>query len=452
MRDGGRLAAAIEVLTDVEQRHKPARLALKAWGDGARYAGSRDRAFVSGLVLDALRRRRSTAWAMGEDSPRAAVLGVLRLVWGWPADRIVEAAADEHGIGGLSPAERRALAGSERAPAPAPVAGDYPDWADPLLARVFGDDRAAELAALAERAPVDLRANRLKTDPERAARALAPLRAEPAGVLPDAFRIAAPAAADRAGSVETIPQFGKGWFEVQDLGSQIAAACAGDIKGKQVLDFCAGGGGKTLALAAAMANTGQLYAHDSDARRMADIVPRAARAGVRNLQIRSPVEAESLKGLEGKMDLVFVDAPCTGSGVWRRHPDSKWRLSPEQLERRMAEQDRVLDQACAYVKPGGRLIYVTCSIFAEENEDRVAAFLERNAAFVSGLLPSPWRGEGPGMGVGSVQAETPASETSDGATPIPTLPPSRGKGSMLRLTPLSAGTDGFFVALLERTA
>lgn len=278
------------------------------------------------------------------------------------------------------------------------------------------------MAALAERAPVDLRANTLKTDPDRAAKALNPLHAVPAGVLPDAFRIPAPAATDRAGSVETIPQFGKGWFEVQDLGSQIAAACAGEIKGKQVLDFCAGGGGKTLALAAAMGNTGQLYAHDSDARRMADIIPRATRAGVRNLQIRSPVEPEPLKGMEGKMDLVFVDAPCTGAGTWRRHPDSKWRLSPEQLERRMAEQDEVLGQASAYVKPGGRLIYVTCSIFAEENEDRIAAFLERH----------------PGFAVRPAAFEAVA----DHATPE----------GFLRLTPLTATTDGFFVALLERIA
>lgn len=432
-------------------------MALKGWGESARYAGSKDRAFVSGLVLDVLRKRRSLGWAMGEGSARAAALAALRFGWDWPLERVAEAADDgEHGIGGLTEAEQAALAEPNGTPAPAPVAGDYPDWLEPHITRVFGEGRAVEMAALAERAPVDLRANRLKTDPERAARALTPLHAVPAGLLPDAFRIPAPAATDRAGSVETIPAFGKGWFEVQDLGSQIAAACAGDIRGKQVLDFCAGGGGKTLALAAAMGNTGQLYAHDSDARRMADIIPRATRGGVRNLQIRSPVEPEPLKGMEGKMDLVFVDAPCTGSGTWRRHPDSKWRLSPEQLERRMAEQDQVLDQAHAHVKPGGRLIYVTCSIFAEENEDRLAAFLARTPTFSVKPLPSPWRGEGLGMGVEVDQADTPASGMADGGAPIPTLPPFRGKGltpeGFLRLTPLTAGTDGFFVALLERTA
>ncbi len=162
---------------------------------------------------------------------------------------------------------------------------------------------------------------------------------------------------------------------MQDAGSQIAAAVAGDIRGRQVLDFCAGGGGKTLALAAAMANTGQLYAYDADARRLAETARRAQRAGVRSLQVRSPIDPAALAGLEGRMDLVFVDAPCTGSGTWRRHPDAKWRLTPQHLERRIAEQVAVLAGAAPFVKPGGRLIYVTCSLLAEENEDRVAAFV-----------------------------------------------------------------------------
>lgn len=398
-------------------------MALKGWGESARYAGSKDRAFVSGLVLDVLRRRRSLGWAMGDDSVRAAALAALRFVWDWPVERIADAAADEqHGIGALTEAELTAFATPRAEVPPAAVAGDYPNWVDPYLTRVFGEARAEEGAKLAERAPVDLRANSLKTDPERAAKALAPLHAVPAGLLPNAFRMPAPAATERTGAVETIPAFGKGWFEVQDLGSQLAAACAGEIKGKQVLDFCCGGGGKTLALAAAMGNSGQIYAHDSDARRMADVIPRATRAGVRNLQIRSPVEAEPLKGMDGKMDVVFVDAPCTGSGTWRRHPDAKWRLSEDQLGKRIVEQDTVLDQAAPLVKVGGRLVYVTCSVFAEENEDRIAAFLARHPGFA--IKP---------VTLGPV---------AEHVTPQ----------GFLRLTPRTAATDGFFVALLERTA
>ena len=420
MRDGGRLAAAIEVLGDIVARHKSARMALKAWGDSARYAGAKDRAFVSGLVLDVLRRRRSLAWRMGDDGDRAAVLGAVRFLWGWELPRVEAAAGEPHGPGALTDADRARLAVDPGvANAPPPVRGDYPDFLDPSLARVFGEDRAAEGEALAERAPVDLRVNTLKTDTARAMKALAPFDPQASDLLPTAIRIVPPAASERGAAIETAPEFEKGWFEVQDLGSQLAAARAGDIAGQQVLDFCAGGGGKTLALAAAMGNRGQLYAYDSDARRLTDTVRRAQRAGVRNLQVRSPIHPEPLKGLEGRMDVVFVDAPCTGSGVWRRHPDAKWRLTPQQLARRMAEQDGVLAQAAVFVKPGGRLVYVTCSLLAEENEDRVAGFLHGHPDFAS------------------VPATGPADAFLAAA------------GS-LRLTPRTSGTDGFFVAVLLR--
>ena len=423
MRDGGKLAAAIEVLADIEAHRRPVRLALKAWGDRSRFAGAKDRAWVSGLVLDALRRKRSLAWRMGEEGPRALALGVLGLSWSWPLERIAEAAGDEpHGPGPLTEAEIQALtAPRDLAQAPAAVRGDYPDWLDGSLQRVFGDGAAEEATALAERAPVDLRVNLLKTDPERALKALSPLAAQPAGVLPTALRIAAPDPSARGGAVEAIPQFFKGWFEVQDLGSQIAAACAGEVKGKQVLDLCAGGGGKTLALAAAMGNTGQIYAYDADARRLTDTVRRGDRAGVRNLQVRSPIQPDPLKGLEGRMDLVFVDAPCSGSGSWRRHPDTKWRLTPEALSRRLADQDAVLDLGSGFVKPGGRLVYVTCSVLPEEDEDRVAAFLERHEGF----------------------ARRPAVEQ-------PELVERLTPEGYLRLTPRTSATDGFFVAVLER--
>jgi 16S rRNA (cytosine967-C5)-methyltransferase len=418
VRDGGRLAAAIAVLDDMEDRHKPARMALKNWGESARYAGAKDRAFVSGLALDVLRRRESLGWRMGAEGNRARALGALGFLWDWPVERIAAAAAEDHGPGALTQAETAAL--SEPAAlddAPPSVRGDYPAWLIPQMERVFGEACAAEGAALAARAPVDLRVNTLKTDVARALKALSPFKAAPAGVIETALRVAAPAASDRAPAVETAPEFEKGWFEVQDLGSQIAAALAGEIKGRQVLDFCAGGGGKTLALAALMGNSGQLYAYDSDARRLTDTVRRSQRAGVRNLQVRSPVGAAApLADLEGRMDLVFVDAPCTGSGVWRRQPDAKWRLRPEQLARRMAEQDAVLRAAAAFVRPGGRLVYVTCSVFAEENEDRLDAFLARDPAFRRRAIQAPQ--------------------------------PLRDQA---RLTPRSAGTDGFFVASAERT-
>jgi len=412
------------VLEDIEQRHKPVRMALKNWGEQSRYAGAKDRAWVSGLVLDALRRRRSLSWMIGGEDARAVVIAALAFAWDWPAQRIAEAVGDEpHGPGALSEAEMTALASSRPlGDAPAPVRGDYPDWLDEPLTRQYGDDRALETAALATRAPVDLRINGLKTDVPRALKALSPLGAAPAGVMALALRVPAPGAAERAAPVESAPEFQRGWFEVQDLGSQIAAAAAGEIKGRQVLDFCAGGGGKTLALAAAMGNSGQLYAYDSDARRLSETVKRATRAGVRNLQVRSPIRPDALDGLEGRMDLVFVDAPCTGSGTWRRHPDAKWRLTPAQLERRIAEQDAVLAAASVYVKPGGRLVYVTCSLLAEENEDRVADFLAAHPDFANAAID-----------IAGTEAWT------------------TGAGH-LRLTPRNADTDGFFVAALTRSA
>jgi 16S rRNA (cytosine967-C5)-methyltransferase len=425
LRDAGRLAAAIDVVTEIETRHRPVRLALKRWGESARYAGAKDRAFVSGLALDVLRKRRSLSWRMGDESPRAAALAALRFEWDWPLERVAEAAGEEpHGSGPLSEAERAALeAPRDLAGAPDAVRGDYPDWLDASMARAFEDERADEGAALAARAPVDLRVNLLKTDPERALKALAPLNAEPTGVLPTALRMPALDPADRSRAVEAVPQFSKGWFEVQDLGSQIAAASAGEVKGKQVLDLCAGGGGKTLALASAMGNTGQIYAYDSDARRLADTIRRADRAGVRNLQVRSPIHPDPLKGLEGKMDMVFLDAPCSGTGSWRRHPDTKWRLTPETLALRIADQDLVLDQGAAFVKPGGRLVYVTCSVLPEEDEDRVAAFRDRHPGFE--IRP---------------------------ATADPNLTAHLTPEGFLRLTPRTAGTDGFFVAVLEKAS
>ena len=437
MRDGGRIAAAIEVLEDIERHHRPARLALKAWGDASRYAGAKDRAWVSGLALDALRHRRSLAWRARADTPRAVAIATLGFEWGWAAERVVQAFAETpHGPGLLSDDERRALAAPRSLEdAPAPVRGDYPDWLDPHLERAFGEGRSAEAAALAARAPVDLRVNTLKAEVGRALTALAPLGVHPAGILPQALRLPPPDPAARAAPVEAQPEHQKGWYEVQDLGSQTAAAAAGEIAGRQVLDLCAGGGGKTLALAAAMGNTGQLYAYDADARPLAETVKRAQRAGVRNLQVRSPLRPDALADLRARIDVVFVDAPCSGSGTWRRHPDAKWRLRPGQLERRMAEQDAVLAEGAAYVKGGGRMVYATCSVLAEENEDRITGFLDANPDFA------------PADALEAVRASGLADEAG-----LARLAERRTRAGFLRLSPHSFGADGFFIAVLERSS
>jgi 16S rRNA (cytosine967-C5)-methyltransferase len=232
----------------------------------------------------------------------------------------------------------------------------------------------------------------------------------------------------RSPHVEAEPGHGKGWFELQDEGSQVATLLAGAAPRQQVIDLCAGAGGKTLALAAAMQNTGQLYAYDTDRLRLRPIFERLKRAGVRNVQVLAAGDVAALAELNGKMDLVVIDAPCTGSGVWRRRPDAKWRLSPQMLAARLGEQQAVLDEGARLIKPKGRLAYITCSVLPSENRDQVEAFLARHRDFALVPWGIPW----------------------EQAIPTVPLPSADGAGDTLLMTPLSHGTDGFFVAVLER--
>lgn len=466
MRASGRIAAAIEVLAEIEDRRRPAKLVLKDWGHAHRFAGSKDRAWISGLVLDSLRKKRSLAWMMGAGAApsggdggsmsRAIVLGCLRVSWGWDVDTIAQAVAEEpHGPGALTDAEgERLTAPVALGDAPLAVQADIPDWLEAELTRVFGDDVAAEGQALATRAPVDLRVNTLKSDADRVVKALSSVGAGSSGVMHTALRIPAPAPGERAGHVESIPVYNKGWVEIQDLGSQIAAAAAGDVVGAQVLDYCAGGGGKTLALAAQSEGRGQVYAYDADARRLAPIFDRCRRAGTRTVQIRSPQVRSPGEGgdgvlddLRGKMDVVFVDAPCTGSGVWRRQPDAKWRLSDTALAQRMGEQDQILATASTFVKPGGRLVYVTCSLFACENEDRLAAFLAANGSFQPISAADSVQDSGLLTADGAASLDT---WRTDVASPGAGPGAGSGVGLALRLSPKRSDTDGFFVAVLRR--
>jgi 16S rRNA (cytosine967-C5)-methyltransferase len=430
MTPGARASAAIEILADIADRKRPAADALKDWGLGHRFAGSGDRAAIGNLVFDALRRRASSAYAMGDDSPRALVLRTLVSSWGMTPEAV--AALADGSRFAPAPLSAEELAGLERAlPANAPpnVRGDYPDWLDAQFQQAFGTNAAEEGAALATRAPVDLRVNTLKATRDKVLHALRRFEAVPTPYSPLGVRIAAGVGPSRSPHVEAEPAHGKGWYEVQDEASQIATRLSGARPKEQILDLCAGAGGKTLALAAAMENTGQLYAYDADRMRLRPIFERLKRAGVRNVQVLDPGNAEALADLEGKMDRVIVDAPCTGSGVWRRRPDAKWRLSPQMLEARLAEQRAVLDQAARLVKPGGRLIYITCSVLPPENRDQVDAFIARHPEFTLVPWTELWE-----------QAAFSAA------------PPQSADGSAeaLLMTPRGFGTDGFFVAMLQR--
>lgn len=433
MTPAARISAAVEVIADIEARRRPAADALKDWGLAHRFAGSSDRAAIAGLVYDALRRKASSAWLMGEQSPRAVLIGMLHRERGLAVEEIAALfSGARFAPAPLTETERAALAGDALASAHAHVLGDYPEWLDPHFSRVFGDDRAVEGAALASRAPLDLRVNALKAERDDVQPKLAHLNAEPSRWSPVGLRIRLSADAKNP-AIHAEPAFLKGLIEIQDEGSQLAALFAGAKAGEQVVDLAAGAGGKALALAAVMDNHGQIYATDIDKRQLAPIHERITRSGARNIQVRTPRgETDMLADLAGRIDLVLIDAPCTGTGAWRRNPDAKWRVRPGALAQRVKQQHALLDSAAALVKPGGRIAYITCSVLAEENDDQVRAFVDRNADF---------------------SVEKPA----DMAQALGEHAYLFGRAALisdagLLMTPRRTDTDGFFVSLLRRSA
>lgn len=426
MRMGGRLAAAMEVLADIEGRQRPAADALRDWGIAHRFAGGGDRAAIGNIVYDALRRSRSAAWLFDDASPRALAIGAVLLEWGETPEGInAMLDGDKFAPPPLDDAELRILREKLSADMPHEVRADCPDWCAPLLQQAFGEDWTEEAAALARRPPLDLRANLLKGSRDAVLTALAATGAAATEIAPNGIRIAPIEGSGRHPNVQSGEAFAEGLFEVQDEGSQIVSELAGARPGMQVLDYCAGAGGKSLALSAAMRNQGQVFAHDALKPRLAPIVERMKRAGSRNIQLAAG--AGELAPLEGRMDIVLVDAPCTGSGTWRRRPDTKWRLTRQQLDQRIAEQAEILDIAAAYVKPGGLLAYVTCSVFRQENGEQVQAFLGRTPGFAPEDHAKLWNRHFPGH--------------EDRA----------GIGTDISLSPARTGTDGFYFCALRRT-
>ncbi len=372
MTPGARAAAAIEILDAWEAGAGRAEPLLRAWGRASRFAGAKDRRAVADIVYDCLRRRRSLAARSGARGGRGLVLG-LALAEGWSLETVFS--GEGHAPAPPSAAE---LSGWEGAPPP-----DHPDWLEPLLRESLGPDYDTAMAALAARAPVDLRVNRLRTDREGARAALAAEGIETAPLPePDALRAppGAPAARSRA--------YLGGLVELQDAASQAGAAFAAPQPGETILDFCAGGGGKALAFASMTGGRARILAHDVAPARMRDLPARAARAGAK-IEI---VGGEALAALRGACDLVYVDAPCSGSGAWRRDPEAKWSLTPERLSALRAAQQDAFAAALAHVRPGGRIAYATCSVLSAENQAQAAAFSAEYA------LPAPeemtrWPGE-----------------------------------------------------------
>ncbi|MEJ2227132.1 MAG: RsmB/NOP family class I SAM-dependent RNA methyltransferase [Alphaproteobacteria bacterium] len=436
MRLAGRVSAAIEILGDVIDRRRPAALALADWGRTHRFAGSGDRSAIGTLVYDALRRHASIAWRMNSDAPRELVLGVLYHLWGLSADNIAALCdGSQHAPAPLSSSEESTLRSGSNIREdnmPAWAAADVPVWLYAGFAASFPENGIAEGRALAERAPVDLRVNTLKADRARVLKAMEKYNATPTPFTTTGIRIPPPSHQAKNPNVEADGAHGRGWFEVQDEASQIAVALSGAGPRLQVLDLCAGAGGKTLGLAALMQNTGQLHAYDADKTRLRPIFERLKRAGARNVQVLPAGEEAALTPLMGRMDVVFVDAPCTGSGVWRRRPDTKWRLTETSLAERIAEQRTVLELAAPLVKPGGRLIYATCSVIAAENQEQTARFLSEHTDYSEIGYEETWRA----------------------ATTLDTEPPksAASSGQSLLLTPFQHETDGFYISQLQRQA
>jgi 16S rRNA (cytosine967-C5)-methyltransferase len=417
MTPSARLQATIEILSELERTSAPADRFIRDWFRKRRYAGSKDRAAVAERVFAILRHRSFLAWRVQSGEPRALVMASVLAETSDIADIEKLFSSEGYGPARLIDQERANLSAPPQGMPALSVLGEFPGWLEQELKRSIGEHLLDEMRAMCERAPIDLRVNTLKATRSEMLEELRDLgiAAEPASYAPHGIRIFA---GEKLSQLSRSAAFVAGRFEFQDEAGQIAALLAAPEPGQSVLDIAAGAGGKALALAASMENRGELLACDIDTQRLERLKPRAARAGA------SIIRTELVNGgpPKGPFDIVFVDAPCSGTGTWRRQPELKWRLTPERLEELMAWQDTLLDQAAD--RAAARIVYATCSVLVCENEARVEAFLTRHPAFAVRPAAEIW-------------------SAMDGT-------PMKGMGSYFRASPLSTGTDGFFTAIVER--
>ena len=364
MTPEARIAAAIDILDGVIGG-TAAEQALTGWARSHRFAGARDRAAIRDLVFDALRCRRSHLARAGGGglTGRALMIGQVAASGGDPAAVFSGAG---YAPGPLDEGERAALAAAVDAEVPELVALDCPDWIAPALRRALGSGFAPVMARMRERAPVFVRVNAARGSRAEAIAALATegIEARPCDDVSFAVEVTV-----NAQKLKLSLAYLHGLVDLQDLSPQAAVEALPLAQGMRVLDYCAGGGGKALAIAAR--GVARITAHDADPRRMTDLPARARRAGVR-------IETATTTALAGRrFDLVLTDVPCSGTGTWRRTPDAKWRLTPARLEQLCRQQAEILDRASAHVVAGGHLAYMTCSLLAEENRGQIDAFLAR---------------------------------------------------------------------------
>ncbi|UCH73935.1 MAG: RsmB/NOP family class I SAM-dependent RNA methyltransferase [Rhodospirillales bacterium] len=432
MTPGARAAAAIEILDAIEvDRSRPADRLIASWFRGRRYAGGGDRREISGLVYTVLRRRAQIDWWIersgGRRDSRARVLGVLLLEARWGAAQL-ESAFDG---GQYRPAplnqEERALAAmagqSFLEPAqPLHVRSNIPAWLEEPFRVVLGGSIERELTALMEEASVDLRVNSLKASRRHV---MAKLAARGIAVAPTPFSRFGLRLDSRVNLGET-QLLRQGLVEPQDEASQIAALLVEAQPGESVLDFCAGAGGKTLALAADMQNRGRLVATDVSRHRLSRAAPRLARAGITCVERHVLPESDGYwpGAREGSFDRVLVDVPCSATGTWRRNPEQRWRLRRQDIAGYRELQAGILDRAARLVAPGGRLVYAACSLLGCEGEGQIRSFLLRNREFQVLPVRKIWPR--------ALSGPCPANDL------------------FLRLLPGRDGTDGFFVAVMSR--
>lgn len=438
MHAGARISAAIELLESMHQqweagRRIPADAALSDFYKARRYMGSKDRAFVSELIYLTLRQGGALQyWAeqsqIRQITPRQIVMLALIMGLGYSPARVEEwFNGRQYAPKPLLREERDLAQFCAQQPLhhedmPEWARFNVQDWFIPYLKREFADNFESEMEALNQEAPVDLRINTLQCA-ERSDLIVKLDRAgfygTPTPLSPLGVRL------QKRLPIYTLDCFKQGWFEMQDEGSQIVAALVDAKAGQKVIDFCAGAGGKTLAIAAQMENKGRLLAWDVNEKRLNQIKKRLARAGVDNV-IQHVLKHEAdpfLKRHIGSADWVLVDAPCSGTGTWRRNPDLKWRFTRNDLSETVTLQSRILQNAARLVAPQGHLVYATCSLLSEENQDQVKRFLVDHPDFKVVAPPDLWN---------------------------------KGRnweqdfGSYLQLTPHRHGTDGFFAMILKR--
>jgi len=432
MTPGARAQMTIDILDGLAQSRQPADRFVERWFRQRRFAGSGDRNYISDFVFAILRRWGELAWLAGRENGgeahRDLVIAGLARLQDWDEAAFDKAFDGEsHRAAALTAAERALLGrivDQPEPPADMPISaqGSFPDWLTAELEARFGDNLKAEMAVMNDRAPVDLRVNTLKTDRESAQAALAAegIEAEATALSPLGLRLVG------RRRVTATEAFKSGLVEVQDEAAQLASLIVAAEAGQQIGDVCAGAGGKTLALAAMMDNQGQIHAWDVDAPRLEQLQVRLQRAGVRNVQSKRVTSGSGpdYAALIGKLDRVLVDAPCSGTGTWRRNPETKWRLDRETLDRQIARQRDLLVHFAELVKPGGQLIYATCSVLDCEGEEQIDWFTTRRPDFKVVPIADVWRDT-----IG---------------TPCPF------DGDYLNLSPAANGTDGFFAAVLVR--